>query len=574
MSNSHRGRRGWDRWLGRRRFVIGGVTTGAGLAALACAPAAAPAPAAVAPTSAPAAAAPAAAPVPTDTPQGGAPKLGGTLKFGCTGETSTLDPHNTQSTLLLTQGPGVAYARLVTPTSGPQRKADELVVVGDMAEKWDQPDDSTYILKLRPGVKWQNIAPVNGRELVADDIKYSFERQVGMKINASYLPNGAKFDVVDKQTLKISLPKPDADFLATLSDYHNIIVAKEAVDLKGDLKEGPTIGSGPWIHVDWTPNSVARVKNNPDYYQKGLPYLDALEFPRINDDQVKLAAFRAQELGRAMPGLTGKDINTLKQQFPQLVTGQYKLIANGLEMGYDQTKSPFNDKRVRQAFQMAVDRQQIIETAFDGAGWFSTMLKVPDFSYVVPEDELKTKWFKRDVAAAKQLLAAAGVQTPFEVELYHLQFVQNWTAAAELTIAQLKEIGVNARLKVVDTTIWSTQQAGQGEYQAYHGAILAGSSANADLYQRYYSGGSRNPTKTKDPQLDRMIDAQAVMARDPDGRKKALLDIQRYLLDQAYATSIWSYVSFYANWPWMHGYRVIVQNTGDHEPLTWVWLDK
>jgi peptide/nickel transport system substrate-binding protein len=572
MSRSNYGPRTRYTRLSRRRVVIGGVTTGAGLAALACSATPAP-PAPVGATSAPAAPA-AAAPAPTGTPEGGVPKLGGALKFGATGETSTLDPHGTQSTLLLSQGPGVAYARLVTPTSGPQRKDDSLVIVGDMAERWDQPDDTTYVFKLRPGVKWHNIPPVNGRELVADDIVYSYNRQVEMRINASYLPAGAKFEAVDKQTVKVTLPKPDADFLATLAAYHNVIVAREAVDLKGDLKEGPTIGTGPWIHESWTPNSVARVKKNPDYYQKGLPYLDALEFPRISDDQVKIAAFRAQELGRAMPGLTAKDIAALKQQFPQLVTGSYRLIASGLEMGFDQTKPPFNDKRVRQAFQIGIDRQQIIETAFDGSGWVSTLLKVPDHSYVVPDEELKTKWYKRDVAAARQLLAAAGVQTPLEVEFFHLQFVQTWTTAAELTIAQLKEIGVNARLKVVDTTVWSTQQAGQGEYQAYHGAILSGSSANADLYQRYYSTGSRNPTKTRDKTLDDMIDRQAVMSRDPEGRKRALLEIQRYLLDQVYATSIETFVSVYANWPWMRNYRPILQNTGDHEPLTWVWLDK
>src|SRR5262245_57268262 len=115
--------------IGRRRFVVSGVTSVAGLTALACAGSAAPAPAPAeatkAPTTAPAGA-PATAPSPA-----AAPKLGGVLKYGVTGETTTMDPHATQSTLLLSQGGGNTYSRLVTPTSGPQRKGDELLIVGD-----------------------------------------------------------------------------------------------------------------------------------------------------------------------------------------------------------------------------------------------------------------------------------------------------------------------------------------------------------------------------------------------------------------------------------------------------------
>jgi peptide/nickel transport system substrate-binding protein len=572
MTERNSWERTWRRRFGRRRFVVGGVTSVAGLTALACAGSAAPAPAPVEATKAPTTA-PAAAPTTAPSPAA-APKLGGVLKYGVTGETTTMDPHATQSTLLLSQGGGNTYSRLVMPTSGPQRKGDELLIVGDAAESWSQPDDITYLFKMRPGLKFQNVAPVNGREATAQDVAYSFTRQRDLKVTTSFLPVWEKIEAVDKQTLKITLAKPDADFLITLASYANVILAKEAVDIKGDLKEGPTIGSGPWILDKFEPNSVARLKKNPDWYIKGVPYLDALEFVRINDDQVKLAAFRTQELGYGMPSFSRKDIDGLQKQFPQLVVGVNRRMGTGLEMGYDQTKPPFNDKRVRQAFQIAVDRQQIFDTAMDGDGWWTTMIQFPDLSYNLPEDEFKTKWFKRDVAQAKQLLAAAGVQTPLEVEFLHLQFQQNWTAAAELTMAQLKEIGVNGRLKIQDAAAWTVSQTGQGDYQAYHGPLLPPASTNADLYQRFYSGGGRNPSKTKDPTLDKMIDQQAVMSRDPEGRKKLLMDIQRYILDQAYVTAIWGSQTPFVMWPWFKNYRVVGQRSGDNEPLIWVWLDK
>src|SRR5262249_45028750 len=162
--------------------------------------------------------------------------------------------------LLFSQGPGVAYSRLVKPTAGPERKGDEILIVGDVAERWDQPDDATYIFKLRPGSRFHNIPPVEGRELTAEAIVYSFTRQRELRPTASFLPQIEKIEAPDRQTLRISLGRPDADFLPTLAAAQNVIVAREAVDLKGDLKEGPTIGSGPWISERWEPNSVARVR--------------------------------------------------------------------------------------------------------------------------------------------------------------------------------------------------------------------------------------------------------------------------------------------------------------------------
>src|SRR5207245_1014099 len=119
-----------------------------------------------------------------------------------------------------------------------------------------------YIFKLRPNAKWQNIPPVSGREVVADDIKYSYERQIALKFNAGRLPAIDKIEVVNPTTLKLTSPKPDADFLTTLSFSYNKIVPHETVELKGDLTEGPVIGSGPWILDAWDKNSVVRLKKN------------------------------------------------------------------------------------------------------------------------------------------------------------------------------------------------------------------------------------------------------------------------------------------------------------------------
>jgi ABC-type transport system substrate-binding protein len=114
------------------------------------------------------------------------PKYGSTLRVANSGAVTNLDlqaPGGSPSPFTY----GCAYSQLLKYKHGPDIKPPAYLVTGDLAESWEQPDDLTYIFKLRPGVKWQNIAPVNGRELVAEDVKYSFERILGLKVNASLL---------------------------------------------------------------------------------------------------------------------------------------------------------------------------------------------------------------------------------------------------------------------------------------------------------------------------------------------------------------------------------------------------
>src|SRR5262245_1089063 len=185
----------WQRRLTRRGFVRGAAAAGAatGIVSLAsCAPASTGSNAA--PTSAaavnPPAAAPA-APQATAVPQ---VKLGGAFRISTQSETPNLDPHMVQSTVLHILGPGIAWSKLVQFKSDVQ--PGETIPTADLAESWEQPDDRTYIFKLQPNAKFHNIPPVNGRPVVADDVKFSFERQLGLKLNAGKLPAIEKIEVV------------------------------------------------------------------------------------------------------------------------------------------------------------------------------------------------------------------------------------------------------------------------------------------------------------------------------------------------------------------------------------------
>lgn len=569
--------------LSRRRVLRGGATgvvSLAGLSLLAGCTGSAATPEAASPT--PAAAAPAStAPAATATSVVPRPKYGGTYRHRATGEFPHLDPHQTNSPILFVQGPGWAYSRLVSPTSAPERKGNEVLYVGDLAEKWDIADDRTFIFKLRPGIKFHNIKPVNGRALTAEDVKFSLERQVAMKINAGGLPAFEKLEAVDPVTLKLTLKQPDADAIVSLAAITNVVIAREVLDstASGDLKEGPTIGSGPFIHEKWDKDAVASLTRNPDYYLKGIPYVDRIEFPRINDDQSKFAAFRAKQLGWGPQSITVAQYNELKKQDPTLHLEKSRRNGGLIEIGLVVTKPPFNDKRLRQAINYAVDRQAVIDSIGEGLGYLSSATPMPTWDWFLPQDEMK-QLQRRDLAKARQLLADAGYpngQGLPEIEFYHPKFIDTWTAIAELNLAQLKEVGIQGKLKVVDVATYLSQVAtgAAKDMIAYHGpTILPSASTNADLFTKHLPGGPRNAFGIDDPKLTDMIQKQAVMLRDPDGRKKALQDVQRYLIDSAHSVNIIGAEFITAWWDFVKNMRNIDQPTNDYEFIRYLWLDQ
>jgi peptide/nickel transport system substrate-binding protein len=578
MSRPHEGGeimtdRKWDgprrRRLSRRGFVRGAAAAGAatGIVSLAgCAPAGGGSN--TAPATAPAANAPAAAPAATAAPQ---VKLGGAFRTAFQGDAPNLDAHMANTVTFQSLGPGVAYSKLVQYRT--DVKPGQTVPTGDIAESWEQPDEQTYVFKLRKDAKFHNIAPVNGRAVVAQDVKLSFQRQIDLKLTAGRLPAIDKMDVVDPNTIRITAPKPDADFLISLAYTFNKIIPHESWELKGDLKEGPIIGSGPWIFEKWEANKISSSVKNPDYYVKGLPRVDRLDLLRVADTGTVFSAFRAKELD-AITGaaLTPQDADNLSKGQPDVVYESYK-DPRGINYYVNATKPPFNDPRVRQAIFKAIDKQAIMDTVFAGKAWYFVGIRMPSDDAYLPEDEAK-QLYKQDLNAAKQLLQQAGVSNLPELEIYALGYGTTYKDAAELIQSDLKKIGLSTRIKVSDTNpAWTGAVSGpnaSGQFDIGVGAGLP-VSANADLYYPYYSTSTQNVAKVKDPALDKLIDQQAGMVKDPEGRKKILLDIQRKIIDQAQTLYLVGIVSPSVRWKYVQNYHYAYNI---EEPYMQLWLDK
>lgn len=516
----------------------------------------------------------------TATPAAPAAKYGGIIRSEWhTSTTPDLDPHFTTNNDLHLYGSAVGMSRLLKFKNGPSSDLKAFVPEGDLAESWTQTDPLTYVFKLRQGVKWQNVAPVNGRELVADDLVWSYQRTIDGKVNASYINNIAKFTAVDKYTLRLDLKENDADFLVSLSFGNLKIAAHEVADANGDLKKGPVIGTGPWIWESWDQaTGLHTLKRNPDYFIKGLPYADGLVFQSVKDTSTVLPAFRTKniDIEGASPVIDKKLKESLDKEIPGLQASSG--IANGanLEIGVFTGNAPLSDKRVRQALSKAIDRQEILDTVFFGLGSWLPGIQLPGADYWLPDAELKTI-LKYDPEGAKKLLADAGFASGLNIEVSFPNYGATYQDSVELISAQWKKVGINATIRQIETLQYTGNiLTGQGPFQAYFAPAVSIPTANAALTSKFKTGGGRNVYKYSDPKLDALIDQQFSMSKDPEGRKKILQDIQRITLDAAAVIPI-IYGGGYTVWhPYVKNYAKGVSwgfgNEYDH--MTRVWLDK
>jgi ABC-type transport system substrate-binding protein len=469
--------------------------------------------------------------VATASPAAVRPKTGGALVHAqVSGEQAHQDPHLSSSGTLHKAGSGLAYSRLIKSKVGPGFLTT-IVPDADIAQSWEQVDDVTYVFHLRPNAKWQNIAPVSGRAINAQDFVYSYGRQRDLKMAASFLPDTSQVQAVDPQTLRLQAPKPDVDFLTILSSDWNHIVAKEAVDVRGDLKDGPTIGSGAWIQKEYVPNNVIRFVKNPDFYLKdefgiSLPYMDTMDILRIADMSTKTAAF---ETGKTLFETFEADVTAqVRGRHPDFQYLKTKVVnANGGQsIVLNSAIAPTNDLRVRQAVSQAFDRKAFQDAIYGADGWIGgTIVHLDDSSWLLPEDELR-KTLTYDPAAAKQLLQAAGATGWKPKITYYI----GQDTTGEFTQAQMKNVAIDSTIVVMDNpglAQWLNQH--DREFVAFiRGTAIRGT--NADLRASYKTGGQYNPSNMSDPQLDQMIEAQAG-EKDKDKRKAALLEIQRRIVN-------------------------------------------
>src|SRR5262249_606024 len=180
------------------------------------------------------------------------------------------------------------YSTLLRHKVGAGTSPGTFTVEPHLAERWETPDDTTYIFHLRQGVHWHNKPPLNGRDLVPDDAKFTFHRFLTETGNPErqLLEAVDRVEVVDRYTVKFLLNEPFVWLLDVLANAMCMwIIAPEVVEKCGDLKKVESaIGTGPFLLEHYEPNVKTIFKRNPDYFLRDQPHVDRADRLVIADD--------------------------------------------------------------------------------------------------------------------------------------------------------------------------------------------------------------------------------------------------------------------------------------------------
>jgi len=475
---------------------------------------------------------------------GQTPKRGGTISLRLW-DPPHFDPHLTisyKTNILYT----FTHSRLLKYKAGPGVSPGSFILEGDLAESWSQPNETTYIFKLRKGVRWHAKPPVNGRELTADDVKYTFDRFVSEKGNAyrSMMAALDKVEVVDKYTVKMTLKEPYVWFLDMVANPMALaIIAREAVEKLGDLKKPEAvIGTGPWMLDGYRPNVGLTFVRNPSYFVPGLPYIDKVEVTVDEDNASRMAAFIAgkYDLGWEASGTINRVDwvqikDTLKQRRPKLQSLEF--ASNQMSHIYMRTdKPPFNDVRVRRAISLAFNRQGLLDAVAEGVGVLNPAVPAALKDWAIPVDQLGegAQYYKFDPARAKKLLAEAGYANGFPATLSYATYGSTIQVdSVQLLLKYLKDIGIDAKpIQQEYGAYISTTFYGKYESMAF-GPQTPFLDPDNYLFGPYMPNELKNQSHVNDPVLGDLMIRQRRTA-DVAKRREVLHEIQRHAANQQY----------------------------------------
>lgn len=455
----------------------------------------------------------------------------------------------------------------------------EMKIVADLAERWEQPDNKTYIFHLRRGIKFHNVEPVKGRELTSQDVKTSLQYYAEDKptnVRRSQFGQIASIETPDNYTVKVTLLEPFAAFLTYLALPQSAVFAKEMVDKYGDLRRPEAaVATGPFIFESWTPGTELVLKRNPDYWENDLPYVDLVKIPIMTDAAARISALRSKQADLTSNIPPGEE-ESLKQVAGMTILASGQLHWNAILV--NQTVKPYDDVRVRKAISLALDRDEIMEGTFGkGHNLVQGPLSPVVRDYLIPEEELRAlpgyrKPKEQDIAQAKRLLAEAGYPNGFKTKNMTTMIYQTtYIKPAEIVKPQLAKVGIDVEFDVME---WGTLKKRERErdFEMVIGQWMPVNDPDDQLYSFNHSRGSNNISGFADPEIDKLLEEQRTVV-DAGKRKAVVLEVQRKLLDKLPWIWIGSPKGTVAYWSW-------VKNVVPHEPnfffgmLRNMWLDK
>ncbi|MEX2373143.1 MAG: ABC transporter substrate-binding protein [Dehalococcoidia bacterium] len=490
-------------------------------------------------------------------------KRGGIWKSSATSDPSTINPFGSAS--FTAKGIGAyTYSRFYKIASRPDQNPYSVGPEPDLAESAETEDGQHWVVKLKPGIKFHNKAPVSGREVTTDDVVASFENLTAEgSPSSTQVSAWTSLTAVDDHTVEITLNAPSGTFVTDLADTNKLfIMPREAFD-GGFDPATDMIGSGPWVMDSYQSSVGFNFSANPDYWDQPKPFVDGLELAIIPEYANGLAQFRAGNLHAN--GIQADDVLELREEneefqwrglLPALLSFMY-FSSEEMDPG-----AIWQEDRFRKAVSLTQDRDTLTELGYNvralqdagldvsllwnniiPAGWGDWSLD-PKGSDIGEDGQ----WWQYDPAEAAKLLDAVGYDssTPIVYQFPNDIYGATFNRIAEGAAGYVAEGGVNIEIQ---TQAYTAQYFPQTFAGNFHGMAFGYQTPFPEVggyFNRFFGDDPNNHSKINDPEITPLIQSQAVEL-DQDARREIVWEIQRlnaknmyYVPNQAGAGTGWT----------------------------------
>ena len=565
-TNGYWDRVGKQRGLTRRSLLRTAGLAGAGLASIGLAGCASKS------------AKPASQPIANGT---GQPQSGGTLNTYIPQNLTSLDYFKASGSVDRTI-PGHMQSWLVKYRTGTNPNvAFDSTPDPDLALSWESPDAQTWTFKLQPHATFDDIPPVNGHPVEAEDVKASFVRALNTPQNLGRAnipmidPN--QIDTPTKDTVAFKLKYAYSAFVKVLAFSTNPLYPREALAGSYDPSK-VVIGSGPFLLDNYTPDVAVTFKKNPAWFVPGHPYIDSSRVAIVADSAQQLAQFTAGNLDIVTVATTNLDAAKRENPKAQAIT-VFDKAAWEFYGHMNQPSSVFNDVRVRRAMSMAIDRDALGRSIMGNHYYIGGHLQPAYGKWAPALDQLGdgAQYLKYNPDAAKKLVVDAGAGDAIHKVMYvKTYFGPQYEAVGQAISNMLNAVGFKTQPVTLD---YAKDWVGGGKGVSFGNyptdAVVLGSLGGYTipedwLISNFTLGSPRNKAQVNDPTLDSMLTKMAGIPDDTQ-RLNAVHDIASYLAQQMYyVPTTYPYISALVQ-PRIKNYQYSTNNP-PAESFTKLWI--
>lgn len=387
----------------------------------------------------------------------------------------SMDPHDTNDTL--------SYSAQKTMLQGLFGFDKDMNVVPVLAKDYTVNDDATeFTLELQEGVEFHDGTPFN-----AEAVKVNLDRlsdQDSTLIRASLFQIIEETEVVDEYTVKVRLSEPFGAMINTFAHPAGMIISPKALEEYGDDVSQNPVGTGPYVFEEWQPGDYLKVVKNENYWNSTGREVDSITFRPTPENGTRVAMLQTGEADFIYPVPTEQaesihgSNGIIVESNPSIVV--YYMAMNNL-------KEPFNDERVREAINYAIDKEAFIHVVKNGYATVADSIIAPNTQFYSPQEP-----YEFDLERAKELLAEAGYTDGFSTTLWGSNN-SGTIKAMEFLQQQLAQVNIEVEVVPMETgtlsdSIWSVSNPEEAEVELYYGG-WSPSTGDADWGIRPLVGG-------------------------------------------------------------------------------------